>query len=115
LAEEGGAVSNLWPPDMSFEHEAGRLRRLAKDHRTLTFYTAHAEVERKKDDISKLDIAHMLGRCLVSLVEVNKKNGEEEWRAEGSDNDGRKITAVVVIYEDAKEIKVIAAWANEKT
>lgn len=61
---------------MPFEHEAGRLRRMAKDRRTLTFYTGHAEVERKKDDISRLDIAHMLGRCSVSLVEVNNKSGE---------------------------------------
>jgi hypothetical protein len=99
---------------MPFEHEAGRLRRLTKDPRTLVFYTDHAEIERKKDDISKLDIANMLGRCSISLVEVNKKNGEEEWRSEGTDNDGRKITVVVVIYEDAQEIKVVTAWANDK-
>ena len=99
---------------MPFEHEAGRLRRLAKDPRTLVFYTDHAEIERKKDDISKLDIANMLGRCSISLVEVNKKNGEEEWRSEGSDSDGRKITVVVVIDEDALEIKIVTTWANDK-
>jgi hypothetical protein len=79
---------------MPFEHEAGRLRRIAR--RGTVFFTDHAEIERKKDGIEKLDVVNMLGRCAVSLVETNKDNGEEEWRAEGSDNDGRKITAVVV-------------------
>jgi hypothetical protein len=97
---------------MPFEHEAGRLRRIAR--RGTVFYVPHAEVERKKDSIDKIDIANMLCRCSVSLVETNKENGEEEWRAEGTDNDGRKITAVVVMYEDAGEIKVVTTWANNK-
>lgn len=55
----------------------------------------------------------MLCRCLVTLVENNRDNGEEEWRAEGTDSDGRKITAVVVVYENAGEIKVVTTWANK--
>jgi uncharacterized protein YlbG (UPF0298 family) len=99
---------------MPFEHEAGCLRRVARDRSVIIFYTDHAEVERKKDKIEKLDIANMLCRCAVTLVETNKENGEEEYRAEGSDNDGRKISAVVVVYEDPSEIKVVTAWANKK-
>jgi hypothetical protein len=96
---------------MPFEHEAGRLRKVAR--RGTVFYTDHAEVERKKDKIEKLDIANMLCRCGVTLVENNKENGEEEWRAEGTDTDGRKITAVVVVYENVGEIKVVTTWAKK--
>ncbi len=78
----------------------------------MVFYTDHAEVERTKDNISKLDIANMLCRCVVTLVEM-AKSGEEEWRAEGTDNDGRKITAVVVVYEKVAEIKIVTTWANK--
>jgi len=95
---------------MPFELEAGQLRRVAR--RATIFYTGHGEVERKKDSIEKIDIANMLCRCSISLIETNKDNGEEEWRAEGSDSDGRKITAVVVVYEKAGEIKVVTAWAK---
>ena len=56
----------------------------------------------------------MLGRCTISLIETNKDNGEEEWRAEGTDSAGRKITAVVVVYEDIAEVKVVTTWANKK-
>jgi hypothetical protein len=97
---------------MAFEHEGGRLRRIAR--RGTIFFTNHAEIERRKDGIEKLDVVNMLGRCTISLVEVNKENGEEEWRAEGTDNDGRKITAVVVAYEDVAEVKVVTTWANKK-
>jgi hypothetical protein len=97
---------------MPFEHEAGRLRRIAR--RGTVFFTDHAEIERKKDGIEKLDVVNMLGRCSVSLVETNKENGEEEWRAEGTDNDGRRITAVVVAYEGYAEVKVVTTWANKK-
>jgi hypothetical protein len=97
---------------MPFEPEAGRLRRIAR--RGTVFFTDHAEVERKKDGIEKIDVVNMLGRCTISLIETNRENGEEEWRAEGSDSDGRKITAVVVAYEDFAEVKVITTWANKK-
>ena len=76
---------------MPFEHECGRLRRLARDRRTVIFYTGHGGQERDKDSISRLDVTNMLGRCMVTLVEVNAESGEEEWRAEGTDTDGRKI------------------------
>jgi hypothetical protein len=97
---------------MPFEHEASRLRRIAR--RGTVFFTDHAEVERKKDGIEKIEVINMLGRCTISLVETNKDNGEEEWRAEGTDSDGRKITAVVVVYEDVAEVKVVTTWANKK-
>lgn len=95
---------------MPFEHEAARLRSAAR--RGTIFYTSHAEVERTKDNIAKIDIANILCRCSVTLVETNKTNGEEEWRAEGKDGDGRKITVVVVVYEGVDEIKVITTWAK---
>ncbi len=97
---------------MPFEHEAGQLRKAAR--RGTVFYTKHGDEERKKDAIEKIDIANMLCRCSVTLVETNKANGEQEWRAEGRDGDGRKITVIVVVYEAVGEIKVVTAWANKE-
>ena len=96
---------------MAFEHEAGQLRRVAR--RATIFFTSHADDERLKDQIEKVEVANMLCRCTISLIETNKDNGEDEWRAEGTDSDGRKITAVVVVYEKVGEIKVVTAWANK--
>ena len=87
------------------------MRRIAR--RGTVFFTKHAEIERTKDGIEKIEIVNMLGRCTISLIETNRKNGDEEWRAEGSDSDGRKITAVVVVYDDVVEVKVVTAWANK--
>lgn len=97
---------------MPFKHEAGRLREIAR--RGTVFFTKHADIERKKDGIERLDVVNMLSRCTVSLVETDPESGEEELRAEGTDSDGRKIVAVVVIYEDTVEVKVITTWANKK-
>lgn len=91
-----------------FEHEAGRLRRLAAAEPQI-FFTKHAREEMEKDDIVRIDVQAMLERCQVTLVEENK--GETTWRAEGPDFDGRYIAAVVVAYEGEHEIKVITAWA----
>jgi hypothetical protein len=98
-------------PEMAFEDEAGCVRRVAR--RGTVFFTRHAEEERRKDNIEKVEIANILGRCVVTHVEVNKKNGEAEWRAEAKDSDGRRITVVVVVYENVGEIKVITTWANK--
>jgi hypothetical protein len=56
----------------------------------------------------------MLKRCVVTRVEINAKSGEEEWRAEGKDGDGRGLTAIVVLDEraDPPEIKVVTTWAK---
>lgn len=91
-----------------FEHEAGRLRKLANADATV-FFTKHALKEMAEDSIVRIDVQTMLGRCRVTLVEETK--GEESWRAEGPDFDGREIAAVVVAYEGEHEIKVITAWA----
>ena len=76
-------------------------------------WTSHADVERQKDKIAKLDVHNMLKRCLVSNVEVT--DGEETWRAEGKDIDGRSIAAIVVAYEDDNnpEIKILTTWEKK--
>jgi hypothetical protein len=67
--------------------------------------------KRKKDRIAKIDVQNMLKRCRVSNVEDT--GGEEGWRAEGTDIDGRRIVAIVVPYEDdPPEIKVVTTWAH---
>lgn len=91
-----------------FEHEAGRLRKLVNGEPSI-FFTKHAREEMEKDGIVRFDVETMLGRCRVTLVE--EKKGEETWRAEGTDFDGRDIAAVVVAYEGDHQIKVITAWA----
>lgn len=95
---------------MPFENEAGRLRRLARAPDILFFYTDHAEQELKKDGIFKITVENMLRKCAVTNVEDT--DGEEGWRAEGSDNDGRRIAAIVVAYEKDKEIKIVTGWAK---
>ena len=71
--------------------------------------------ERKNDGIAKLDVHNMLKRCSVTNVEDT--DGEEGWRAEGTDIDGRRIIAIVVAYEDEEfpEIKIITTWAKKST
>jgi len=59
---------------MSFQNEAARLRKLARNPNVLFWWTNHAEVERNKDNIAKIDVHNMLKRCLVSNVEDT--NGE---------------------------------------
>jgi hypothetical protein len=95
---------------LAFEHEAGRLRKLARAIGVLFFYTEHAERELKKDSIFKITVENMLRRCSVSKVE--DCDGEEGWRAEGKDNDNRRITSIVVPYEEHNEIKIVTGWAN---
>jgi hypothetical protein len=55
----------------------------------------------------------MLKRCSVSNVEDT--DGEQTWRAEGTDIDGRRIVAIVVAYEDEEypAIKIITTWAKK--
>lgn len=50
----------------------------------------------------------MLRRCSVVRVEQNRF--EETWNADGSDTDGKRMTVVVVAFEDTIAIKVVTAW-----
>jgi len=98
---------------MPFENEASRLRKLARSPNVLIGWTDHAEVERNKDEIAKIDVHNMLKRCSVSNVE--DADGEIGWRAEGTDIDGRRIAAIVIAYEDDQnpEIKIVTTWAKK--
>jgi hypothetical protein len=96
----------------NFANEAARLRALASNRRVRIRWRRHAEEEAANDGIAKIDVETMLTRCSVSKVEPSQ--GEETWRAEGTDIDGRRITAVVVPYEDKIVIKVITCWAGRK-
>ena len=95
---------------MANENEASLLRKLARKPEVLFRYRSHAEVEMRNDSIEKIDIENMLRRCKVTNVEYS--NDETTFRAKGSDLDGRKIVAIVVIYVDECEIKVITAWVD---
>jgi hypothetical protein len=98
---------------MAYENEASRLRKLARRPDTTVWWSGHGDDERNKDDISKIDVHNMLKRCRISKVE--QSDGEDSWRAEGTDIDGRAIAAEVVAYEDdPPEIKIITTWAHKK-
>ncbi|MBD8909373.1 DUF4258 domain-containing protein [Methylorubrum zatmanii] len=92
-----------------FADEAARLRALASNPRVRVRYTKHALEEMAKDSLVRIDIENMLRRCRVVLVEESQ--GELTWRAQGSDNNGGMITAVVVAYEEEISIKIITAWS----
>jgi hypothetical protein len=94
-----------------FENEASHLRNLARKKNVEFYYVNHALVEMKNDDIAKIDIENMLRRCRVTLVE--DKKGEETWRAEGNDYNGRPIVATIVAYEDAIVVKIVTAWKKD--
>lgn len=98
------------PGTANFEHEASRLRRLARDKGVRFAYRKHALDEMAKDGIFRIDVENMLRRCKVTLVEDGKR--ETTWRAEGKDTEGRSLTAVVVAYEDQIKIKIVTAWAK---
>jgi hypothetical protein len=101
-----------WLIQMAFESEASRLRALARRPDVKVWWTKHADEEREKDNIAKLDAQNMLKRCSVSNIE--KTDGEECWRAEGKDIDDRRIAVIVVAYEDdPPEIKIITTWAHK--
>nr|WP_295237154.1 DUF4258 domain-containing protein [uncultured Brevundimonas sp.] len=91
-----------------FHNQAGRLRALVAAGAAV-FYRKHALKEMENDGIVRIDVESMMRACRVTLVEQSQ--GEETWRAEGADFNGRDIAAVVVPYEDDLEIKVITAWA----
>ncbi len=93
-----------------FANEASRLRILARNRAVQLRFTKHGLEELQKDNISRIDVQNMLRRCRVTLVEDRK--GEETWRAEGADNDGRPIAVVVVAYEEELTIKIITGWAS---
>ena len=67
----------------------------------------------EKTGIAKIDVENMLKRC--SVINVEDTDGEEGWRATGSDIDGRSIVAIVVPYEDDNypEIKIVTVWAKK--
>jgi hypothetical protein len=94
---------------MAFENEAARLRKLARRSDVTVWWSGHADVERRNDNIAKIDVQNMLKRCSVSNVEDT--DGEECWRAEGRDIDGRRVAAVVVAYDEPPEIKIVTTWA----
>ena len=69
------------------EDHAGRLRRAASSMTARLLYTRHAEVELRKDGITKIEVENMLRRCRVTLVELS--GFDETLRAEGLDVDGQ--------------------------
>jgi hypothetical protein len=98
-------MQQVWMP---YKAQSSKLRAIARANPRFV-WTHHAIEEMEKDSIFKIDIMKMLQRCTLTLIEYKQ---EEEWRAEGKDNDGRSITVVMVVYEQQKKIKVITAWVK---
>ena len=96
----------------AFDDQSSRLRELASSGARV-FFTEHALDEMAADKMARIDVEEMLCDCTVTRVADS--HGEESWRAEGEDFDGRPITAVVVPYEKASPpyIKVITSWVKK--
>ena len=96
---------------MPFENEASTLRRLAQNSDVVFVYRPHAEKAMKDDGLYKIDVENMLRRC--SVVNAEDSEGEEAWRAYGSDGDGRIFFVIVVPYEEDPSIKVITVFIEK--
>jgi len=87
------------PKPSGIKTEASRLRNALKGHGAL------------------LDVRNRTSFQHVVYVDLRYRDtdGEECWRAEGTDIDGHRITAIVVAYQDeeAPEIKIITTWAQK--
>ena len=108
MSSRNGRPPHLRAVATGYPAEAARLRALAANPQVRIRYTRHALEEMANDELVRIDVENMLRRCCVTLVEDSQ--GEETWRAQGSDNNGGSITAVVVAYETEICIKVITAW-----
>lgn len=96
----------------TFDDESERLRSLASSGARV-FFRDHAVKEAVNDGLARIDVEEML--CVCTVTRVGESQGEESWRAEGEDFDGRTVVAVVVPYETASPayIKVITCWVKK--
>ena len=99
-------------PDGNYPDEGRRLRELARKQGVRLKFRDHALEEMAKDKISQPSVKSMLKRCAV--IEVGYSHREETWVAAGGDVLGKRISAVVVAYEDLLMIKVITAWEDRR-
>ncbi len=87
--------------------ETQTLRRTANHPRCRFRFTTHALEEMKVDGWSVPDVEFALMNGQVVLQESKK---DILWRVEGTDIDGRALTAIVAVFEMAIEIKVVTAF-----
>jgi len=98
-------------PSAKFETESAIICALASEERV--HITPHALNAAADDDVARIDLEDMLCECTV--IRRDESHGEEAWRVEGDDFDGRTIVAIVVPYETAKPpyLKVITCWVKK--
>lgn len=99
-------------PSVNLNDVGSRLRSLASSGARVLILP-HTIKAMKDDSLYRADVEDMLCACRVTQVEDS--GGEETWRAEGVDFDGRPIAAIVVAYEDENppSIKVITCWVKK--
>ena len=92
--------------------ETTKVRRIAADPQCDFVWTRHALERMSEWNITATAIRYILTRGQVTLEETAKR--DILWRVEGADVDGRRITGVVAVYDQAIKIKVITVFARDE-
>lgn len=72
----------------------------------------HAEQEMAKDGVDRPDVRNALANC--RSVKEQLVDGQTRYRATGKDTEGRTITVVVELYEEAVRICVVTVWKGNR-
>lgn len=83
------------------------LRRVAQNPRCRFIWKKHALKAVADDERTTLDVEHALMNGRVILEEYKQ---DVLWRVIGADLDGRRVQAVVAVYEEEIIIKVITTF-----
>lgn len=94
-------------PQANYLVETQRVRRVAAHPYCRYRWTKHALEMMIERHISAPDIEHLMNTGQVTLEERKR---DILWRVSGTDLDGNVLEAVVAVYEDLIEIKVVTAF-----
>lgn len=89
--------------------ERRRLRGLVDDPDTLILLRSHADRRMAERDISRL-VAERIVRAGKVIAIETEVSGEERWRVEGFDTDGRVIAVVCAPDFDNRLVEIITVF-----
>lgn len=94
--------------NLNYLTETHMLRKVANDTRCRWHITKHALEELKKDGRAVHDLQYL---CMTNgQVTLHELKRDLLWRVEGTDIDGKRMQAIVAVFEMAIKIKVITAF-----
>ena len=91
--------------------ETTKVRRVAAHPQCRFIWTNHALERMAERTITAAALRYLLTNGQVTLEENAKK--DICWRVEGVDLDGRPLSAVVAVFEQAITIKVITTFTRD--